>query len=327
MRDVRAFAVLLLSWGLGPSACDEHRDDKGPAASSASPPAASGAPAGSASESESESAAARAASPSESAAARAANASESAAAPSASGSPSESAHAGDPPLACPPDMALVLGAFCPVSSQPCLEKPKVLGGPGHLPCQRYAEARCLSKTRTAMRYCMDRYEWPNQKGELPRTLTSWPEAARFCVSAGKRLCTADEFTFACEGESMRAHVYGNERSAEICNADRPYIARTYDYEPWDACHKKPACKAELARLDQRLPAGAKPECVSEHGVFDLNGNVNEWVVRTDQKSPHRSGLKGGWWGPVRNRCRPMTTFHLEGDYGYEQGFRCCKAAG
>ena len=35
---------------------------------------------------------------------------------------------------------------------------------------------------------------------------------------------------------------------------------------------------------------------------------------------------GAWWGPVRNRCRPMTTFHLEGDYGYEVGFRCCKDA-
>jgi formylglycine-generating enzyme required for sulfatase activity len=69
-----------------------------------------------------------------------------------------------------------------------------------------------------------------------------------------------------------------------------------------------------------------PRCVSEHGVYDLNGNVNEWVVRTDQRAPNRSGLKGGWWGPVRNRCRPMTTFHLEGDYGYEVGFRCCKDA-
>jgi formylglycine-generating enzyme len=56
----------------------------------------------------------------------------------------------------------------------------------------------------------------------------------------------------------------------------------------------------------------------------MNGNVNEWVNLPGKKPPNRSGLKGGWWGPVRNRCRPTVTFHKENDYGYEQGLRCCK---
>ena len=62
------------------------------------------------------------------------------------------------------------------------------------------------------------------------------------------------------------------------------------------------------------------------GAYDLNGNVNEWVERPHQKVPDRSGLKGGWWGPVRGRCRPTVTFHKESDYGYEVGFRCCADA-
>ena len=90
--------------------------------------------------------------------------------------------------------------------------------------------------------------------------------------------------------------------------------------------KNPACKKELEKLDQRLPAGSMPECVSPFGVYDLNGNINEWVVRPKQKPPNRSGLKGGWWGPVRGRCRPTVGFHKEDDYGYEEGFRCCKDA-
>ncbi|MEZ4440757.1 MAG: SUMF1/EgtB/PvdO family nonheme iron enzyme [Polyangiaceae bacterium] len=223
-------------------------------------------------------------------------------------------------------MALVEGEYCRAVSQRCLERPKLRGAEGYAQCQRYAPSECLSKKREHLRVCMDRYEWPNRKGELPRTLTSWPEARELCASVGKRLCTEHEWQFACEGESMKPHVYGFERDPAACNFDRPYRQRTFNYAPWERCLADPACKAEYERLDQRKPAGSMPRCVSDHGVYDLNGNANEWVYRTDQAPPKRSGLKGGWWGPVRNRCRPMTTFHLEGDYGYEAGFRCCKDA-
>lgn len=227
---------------------------------------------------------------------------------------------------CPDDMVLVEGSYCPLVKQVCLEKPRIPGTNTFGQCKRYAPAECLSKTRRPMRFCMDRYEWPNEKGTKPRTLVSWPEAQQLCAAEEKRLCTEHEFNFACEGERMTAHVYGNERDDTKCNFDRPYRQRTYNYEPWEACMKNEACRKEYERLDQRLPAGSMSACVSEHGVYDLNGNANEWVHRTDQRPPRRSGLKGGWWGPVRNRCRPMTTFHLEGDYGYEAGFRCCKDA-
>ena len=223
-------------------------------------------------------------------------------------------------------MALVHGDYCPLPLQKCIERPQIVGTSAFKQCQSYAPSTCQSKARRPMRFCMDRYEWPNQKGQLPRTLTSWPEARELCADVGKRLCSVHEFNFACEGESMKPHVYGQRRDDSICNFDREYRKRTYNYERWDECLNKEACKKEYERLDQRVPAGSMTGCVSDHGVYDLNGNANEWVFRTDQLSPKRSGLKGGWWGPVRNRCRPMTTFHLEGDYGYEVGFRCCKNA-
>ena len=34
----------------------------------------------------------------------------------------------------------------------------------------------------------------------------------------------------------------------------------------------------------------------------------------------------GYWGPVRNRCRPMTTDHNMWHSGYQIGFRCCAGA-
>jgi len=177
-----------------------------------------------------------------------------------------------------------------------------------------------------MRFCVDRYEWPNEKGELPALLVSWVDAKKRCEAIGKRLCTEDEFNFACEGEEMLPYTYGFERDPQKCNIDRPYRKRERKLSKFDRCMKDPACKAELEKLDQRLPAGSLPACVSPFGAYDLNGNINEWVFRPKEKPPNRSGLKGGWWGPVRGRCRPTVGFHKEEDYGYEEGFRCCADA-
>jgi hypothetical protein len=246
---------------------------------------------------------------------------------------------------CPADMVLVDGEYCPDVLQKCLEeheeyekdearkKAKRAKGedPGHSTvserCLRYEEpTKCLSKKRVPMRFCMDRYEYPNKKGEIPALLISWTDAKKVCEGLGKRLCGEDEFNFACEGEAMLPYTYGYVRDPNICSIDKPYRKRERKLYKYERCMKDPACKAELEKLDQRLPAGSLPKCVSPFGVYDLNGNINEWVVRPNQKYPDRSGLKGGWWGPVRGRCRPTVGFHKEEDYGYEEGFRCCKDA-
>ena len=246
---------------------------------------------------------------------------------------------------CPDDMVLVAGGYCPNVEQVCAEhheefkrdeeKKKRKRDKGEEAgkstvserCLRYEEpSKCLSKERRPMRYCVDRYEWPNKKGELPMLLISWTDAKKTCESVGKRLCTEDEYNFACEGEAMLPYTYGYVRDAEKCNIDRAYRKREKKLSKYQKCMERPACKAELARLDQRLPAGSLPACVSPFGVYDLNGNINEWVERPGEEYPNRSGLKGGWWGPVRGRCRPTVGFHKEDDYGYEEGFRCCKDA-
>src|SRR5262249_1087000 len=82
---------------------------------------------------------------------------------------------------------------------------------------------------------------------------------------------------------------------------------------------------EIARLDQRTPSGALDSCVSPYGVFDMTGNVDEWVANEkgkEKEKPFVSGLKGGYWGPVRDRCRPMTTDPNKWPQGSQMGFRC-----
>lgn len=227
-------------------------------------------------------------------------------------------------------MVLVEGLFCPEAEQSCLSHhPEYEADPDKAErCLTFARpSKCLSQRRLLSRYCIDRYEWPNRQGELPAVLVDFKDARTSCESVGKRLCREPEWLFACEGEDMLPYTYGYERDARACVMDRPYVERPpHALAKWDACMADPACRKSFEKLDQREPAGAFAGCVSPFGAYDMNGNVNEWVERPEATYPHRSLLKGGWWGPVRDRCRPTVTFHDESDWGYEIGFRCCKDA-
>jgi hypothetical protein len=226
--------------------------------------------------------------------------------------------------ACPPDMVEVEGDYCPLVEQRCL---RWLDPATKLQCAEFektaAAGRCFMKT-DHKRFCIDKYEWPNKVGATPTYMASWNEAKSSCEAIGKRLCSDTEWTLACEGADRQPYPYGEgyERDASACNIDKPYI--------WPHAEKVYDPKtqaAELARLDQREPSGSRPACVSPYGVHDMAGNVDEWVVNVSQAGkPHLSGLKGGYWGPVRTRCRPMTTAHEESFKYYQIGFRCCGGA-
>ncbi len=152
-------------------------------------------------------------------------------------------------------------------------------------------------------------------------MTSWVEAEQACKAEGKRLCTESEWTFACEGEAKLPYPYGFERNAEACNIDRHYRDPNFSAFSHDRL-----ISDEVSRLDQRVPSGAMSGCVSPFGVHDMTGNVDEWVVNEDpklDKDEDVSSLKGGYWGPIRARCRPVTNSHNRWFRFYQVGFRCC----
>jgi len=226
--------------------------------------------------------------------------------------------------ACSPDMIEVDGDYCPLVEQKCL---RWLDSETKLQCAEFEKTagtdRCTMKTQHK-HFCIDRYEWPNRAGALPAYMASWVEAKASCEASGKRLCSDTEWTLACEGPEKQPYPYGDgyARDDLACNIDKPYI--------WPSPEKvaNPATRTnELARLDQREPSGSRAACVSPYGVRDMVGNVDEWVVNVSQfGQPYVSGLKGGYWGPVRTRCRPMTTAHNETFRYYQIGFRCCGQA-
>jgi len=212
-------------------------------------------------------------------------------------------------------MVEVEGDYCPYLEQKCL---RWLDPETKMRCAEFAPtSKCQSKT-TKKHFCIDRYEWPNKVGEKPVVMKTWFEAKDSCTSVGKRLCGDSEWTVACEGEEHLPYPYGYARNSDACNIDKPHP------EVNEVALGNPATRdAEAARLDQRDPSGSHESCVSPYGVYDMTGNVDEWVVN-ESGAPYKSGLKGGYWGPVRTRCRPMTTAHAELFSFYQIGFRCCE---
>lgn len=211
-------------------------------------------------------------------------------------------------------MAAVDGEYCQNLKQTCLEKRK------KWQCKRYDPNPTCKTAPRPMRYCIDRYEYPNKKGAIATVFNSWRDAKTSCESLGKRLCTDAEWTLACEGPERLSFPYGHQRDAEACPIDKP-SPRVNERRLFN-----PRTRAqEISRLDQREPSGSRERCVSPYGVYDLTGNVDEWV-RNEAGKPYRSSLKGGNWGEYRNACRPTTRGHDEGFRYYQTGFRCCAAA-
>jgi hypothetical protein len=170
-----------------------------------------------------------------------------------------------------------------------------------------------------MRFCIDRFEYPNVRGEYPVVLVSWREARGLCDARHERLCTEDEWTFACEGEDAQPYPYGYERDSNACVFDRNWLPY---HEAALRDRASDAAMRELDSLWQGAPSGASPGCRSPFGAYDMTGNVDEWTGST-RREGLRSIMKGGYWGPVRARCRPSTRVHDPDFVFYQQGFRCC----
>jgi hypothetical protein len=225
------------------------------------------------------------------------------------------------PSPCPDGMVEVDGEYCPSLEQRCV---RWRDKEGTFPrrCEQLAPSGACRTATTHKRFCIDRFEYPNVRGEKPVVMKTWSEAAGVCASLGKRLCTGSEWTLACEGEERRPYPTGLERSTGACNIDKQHLAVN---EKALASADPRTRDAEVERLWQGEPSGARASCVSSYGVFDMTGNVDEWVVNESGR-PFKSASKGGYWGPVRNRCRPMTTVHDESFAFYQIGFRCCEDA-
>lgn len=197
------------------------------------------------------------------------------------GSPADAARSAN---GCPADMVKIgQGRF-------------VMGAQGGDPLRGFADlkARAL-KTRA---YCIDRYEYPNREGELPRTGLSWSRARRACGDRGKRLCSEVEWEKACKGPKNVRFPFGQTFEAGACNVDRG---------------------------GQPQPAGSYASCRSGYGVVDMAGNVAEWTeTRWSAAIPDRV-VKGGTAKQAVHASRCAARINeTTATRAAQLGFRCCR---
>jgi sulfatase modifying factor 1 len=223
---------------------------------------------------------------------------------------------------CPTGMVDIEGDYCPVVEQECLKwldkdtSASANDGIGPMRCAEFkSPARCLSSARVHMHFCMARFEYPGTEGSYPLVGMTYPQAKEIAKNDGNRLCTSDEFNFACEGEEMHPYGYGDgfHRDANIANIDKPWIDYTkFSPSIWNDIN---------GGLYQAIKSDGKSQAKSWAGVYNLNGNVDEIM---DSEQHKNAVLGGGYWGPVRTRCRPRTLSHNKTTYSfYQLGFREC----
>lgn len=210
------------------------------------------------------------------------------------------------------EMIDVSGEYCDNVVQSCL---KYKDPPNNFirRCEEFGPSQCTGKKKS-LKFSIDREEYG---GTIPMVSINWFDAKKLCENDGKRLCSDEEWTLACEGKEMLPYPYGYVRNrgyanlpiSEICNIDKTELVKN----------------GQL--IDHRATKDKYPNCLSPFGVHNMVGNADEWVINvngSETQVPYVSGLRGGWWGPLRNRCRAMTTGHNQ-YYKQEQiGFRCCK---
>ncbi len=144
---------------------------------------------------------------------------------------------------------------------------------------------------------------------------TWFEAKAACEKAGKRLCTSEEWVSACQNASAVDDDHNGNFADDYVEGNQYPFADWYDAGMCRDSEDKAAGHPGLT--------GGMARCVTPGGVFDLAGNVQEWVGASEGEAM----LLGGDFavGDHADCYRPNNTFG-PGHRNQGIGFRCCADA-
>ncbi len=213
---------------------------------------------------------------------------------------------------CPGGMVSVGGKFCIDAYEASLDVVSASGrtlrrhSPYHMPADG---VRVVARSRRKV---------------VPQAYISQEQAESACEAAGKRLCSNEEWVFACKGKNPTLYPYGDEHVEGRCN-DK-------GVSPLRKLHGKEEGVGVFgieAMNDPKLnqipgtvaKTGKFSRCRSSYGAYDMVGNLHEWT------SDPTGTFRGGYY--LDNKihgegCSYLTTGHNTKYHDYSIGFRCCK---
>jgi protein-disulfide isomerase len=156
--------------------------------------------------------------------------------------------------------------------------------------------------------------------QVPALRSSWYEAKAACEAAGKRLCTEQEWVTACQGAPAVDDNHNGQFADDMIEGNAyPYGDYHDDGRCWDGHDGGQAPDGTPWRP---VFTGQMPGCATADGVYDMTGNLEEWVGET----PEKAVLLGGAFDTSEDHARCYRRFENFGP-GYSSvrsGFRCCK---
>lgn len=159
------------------------------------------------------------------------------------------------------------------------------------------------------------------RGTVPQGYVSRDQSDRACKASKKRLCREDEWVTACKGDPPHAFPYGDARVKGACNDSGISPLHVFYPEAPETYRAKPMNDPRLNQQPRTLAkAGSFSQCTNGFGVFDMVGNLHEWVM-----SPHPT-FRGGYYQDTHingDGCLYRTTAHQANYHDYSTGFRCC----